>query len=364
LNILVLHAYSRRNRGDGLLVDLTIDLLREVFGPDINITLVAAEASSFRDLVGVYQHPLMAGGLASRIRSLIGFLTSPNSLSGPFKGPTLLPDLIVGVGGGYLRTEGGPQSIKTLLAHGTQLKWATSSGIPTIYLPQSIGPLRGLGGKAIKRLAMRIDRVYLRDDRSVQQMHGPNVHRFPDLAVMSIARSITKPRERGGRNVVLVARDLRRPKQIRETYIERLRSLKDALHCLPAVQSEGRGNDDPHFYNKIGWREPAMPLPNALAAQDTALVVSVRLHGALEAILHGTPAIHLSYERKGFGAFEDLGIGEFVHNSNSFDLEKVLKLADQIIDNPAEYWNRVNAAKLRIADAYDRMKEDIRNVVC
>jgi hypothetical protein len=47
------------------------------------------------------------------------------------------------------------------------------------------------------------------------------------------------------------------------------------------------------------------------------------LHGALESILHGVPAYHLSYERKGFGAYDDLGVGDWVANAADFDAAAV-----------------------------------------
>ena len=53
--------------------------------------------------------------------------------------------------------------------------------------------------------------------------------------------------------------------------------------------------------------------------------MSVRLHGALESLLHGVTAFHLCYERKGFGAYSDLGIPGWVANAADFDASTVVE---------------------------------------
>jgi polysaccharide pyruvyl transferase WcaK-like protein len=90
-----------------------------------------------------------------------------------------------------------------------------------------------------------------------------------------------------------------------------------------AVQSTGRGNDDAAYYRRLGIAETLPSLKQLLASDTPDVVVSVRLHGALEAILHGVPAFHLSYERKGFGAYGDLNVSDWVANAASFDADAV-----------------------------------------
>lgn len=55
------------------------------------------------------------------------------------------------------------------------------------------------------------------------------------------------------------------------------------------------------------------------------VIIAVRLHAALMAIRRGHYVIHLAYERKGYGAFADLGLEPFVHNVYNFDVAKVLQ---------------------------------------
>ena len=90
-------------------------------------------------------------------------------------------------------------------------------------------------------------------------------------------------------------------------------------------------------------------------ASAKRVVVAVRLHAALMALQAGHYVIHLSYERKGFAAFEDLGLKEYVHNAFSFDPETVHAHLDRLLNNAAareEYDAAVNRAAASTDEAY------------
>ena len=70
-------------------------------------------------------------------------------------------------------------------------------------------------------------------------------------------------------------------------------------------------------------------------------MISVRLHGSLQSILAGVPSIHLSYERKGWGAYQDLGIEQYVHNAYDFDPELVAIQARQLAASSESYWSAI-----------------------
>ena len=46
-HVVLLHAYSSKNSGDGLLVDLSINLLKEAFGEMTRVSIIAADPASF-----------------------------------------------------------------------------------------------------------------------------------------------------------------------------------------------------------------------------------------------------------------------------------------------------------------------------
>lgn len=372
MKILIAHAYSTMNRGDGLLVDLAKEVVVDAFGSQAETRILALDAKSFADPGRVLEYPPAADGLIGKASGLARLATSTvtgaPSLAGIGSADLGRPDLVVGVGGGYLRTDGGLRSVKTLVAHGLQMRWLLSLGVPTFYLPQSVGPLADGSGRWIRAWVAKLDRINVRDDRSVQLLAAcDNVRRRPDLAVLSIARELASSlasakgeRERPR----LIARHLQRDAATTTNYETKLKRLLDEVHELqPALQSSGRGNDDPAFYRSMGWGDDAPFLRDLIATERRPrFVISVRLHGALEAIRAGIPAIHLSYERKGFGAYDDLGIPEFVHNANTFDLQPVLNQAQAIEHDPNVFWRKIEQRLPAIQREYDEMIADLRDL--
>ncbi|PXX38160.1 MULTISPECIES: hypothetical protein [Burkholderia] len=88
------------------------------------------------------------------------------------------------------------------------------------------------------------------------------------------------------------------------------------------MQSASRGNDDDAYHRNVGIQDALVPR-ETLLAHDAHLVVSGRLHGALESVLQGRPAYHVSYERKGFGAYANQHLDDSVVNGAAFDPDLV-----------------------------------------
>lgn len=341
--VVLLHAYSRRNAGDGLLVDLSVQMIREALGAHCQITVVASDPQSFTDFDDVLPAPVIARqGVRRAWACGLALASMPaddvRGLERLLRGA----DLIVGVGGGYLRARNMMQALKLRAGHLVQLRAAAASGRPAVYLPQSIGPA-GAGcelapsnvAAALARPLLALDKVYVRDPRSLQWLaaHG-NVHRAPDLAVLELGRRLGEPGARlpaGGpvRHVGMVLREApawRRDRRnhYRQSVLQLIERLKRECRVSFAVQSAVRGNDDTAFYRAMGI-ETHGSLRDLLRTDRPDAVVSVRLHGALESILAGVPAYHLSYERKGFGAYEDLGLADWVRNAAEFDPSDVVE---------------------------------------
>lgn len=373
MKILIAHAYSTMNRGDGLLVDLAREVVTDAFGAGTETCVLALDAKSFTDHGEVLQYPPAGSGLVTKVAGLTRLAVSAGTripaIAGIIEANFGRPELVIGVGGGYLRTDGGTRSLKTLIAHGLQMRWLLSLGVPTFYLPQSVGPLADVEGRLIKIWVSKLDQINVRDDRSLALLgNGRNVRRRPDLAVLSIARELS-PSLASDKQVReqprLIARHLQRDADKTKNYRSKLAHLIKEVHGLqPALQSSGRGNDDPAFYRSMGWDDAAPFLRDLITAEKRPeLVISVRLHGALEAIRAGIPAIHLSYERKGFGAYDDLGASEFVHNVQNFDVRTVINQAKKIQQDPNIFWRKVEARLPIIRQEYDEMVADLRGLM-
>lgn len=337
MKVLLLHAYSASNAGDGLLVTEALEVIEEAF-PGAEVDIAAQHPDTF-DLPGVR---ILDAGISKRGpgRDLLHVLRGMDGY-----------DLLVGVGGGYLRSGTPREGLQTVLAHGPQLWAAGRSSTPSIYLPQSVGPFRHGSGAVLRCGLRRLDRVLLRDDRSITESRLDTYDRLPDMALLS--RRSLRTGEMPTSPTVLSVRKVRGevPSDVR-TLAGRLRSFDGY------VQSRGAGNDDLEAVRSIG--------PARIISRDELLdpgsprrvVVSIRLHGALMAINAGHRVIHLAYERKGFGAFADLGLDDMVHNVNDFDIDLVADQARRLLDD-ADYGQRYDDRLARSAADLEPRRDEL-----
>ena len=356
--VAILHGFSRANAGDGLLVDLTCEALNDAGIARENCTLLALDPESFAGEPHVLRAPGEPSGRAS-LKLVGSSIEAMASFAGKGRMAAALAgfDALVAVGGGYLVTDSLVRQAGVILNHLAQLRAAARHPAPAIYLPQSIGPLHGPAGHWTRAALAGIDRVWARDDETMRELALANVRRCPDLAVMKLGRSIAAitPQPAGGA-VVLVGRDL----PACGDYVVRLRELHARLPGAGwAVQADIAGpRSDRAFYR----RERLAPDIGTLAAaltQPGGPIVSVRLHGAIAALLAGRPAIHLAYERKGWGAYEDLGLADYVHDARKFDPAIVADQAASLARDPSPFRSRLAIAAPALAGHWRAMVDDL-----
>ena len=233
--VALIHAYSRRNAGDGLLVDLSLEQLRRAGVRAEECEVFALDAASFSDLPHVHQvgvpgrrlSPGMIPAGAQLVASGLEGATRGRVRIGRLADVLARAEAIVAVGGGYLRTGTLVSSIGTLLNHVPQLATASRSNAPTLYLPQSIGPLRGPVGGLVARLLQRIDLVCVRDDRSRDELRRHlrrSAFRISQSCISESSSRLSTTSRYGG-PVVLVGRALTNGRP----YEERLLALAERL---------------------------------------------------------------------------------------------------------------------------------------
>lgn len=348
-NVLILHAYSPLNSGDGLLVNLARSAVESALG-ECTFKVIASNSAAFADQGYIqWLAPGFDAGNESFRRAGM-FATALLGPKSPIKHLAKSADLIVAVGGGYMRGRNFAASIKSLGAHYGQLALAAKYGSKSIYLPQSIGPFGRFYKPMISSKLNQVSTVLMRDDRSVEEFASlTNTLRVPDMAVLELAREFgTRTPPDFSQKPVMIARDLDRPRG----YYDFLKSVSKSHRFEWAVQSQGGGNDDMPLTTQMSRETPRL-MQQVLSENRPRVVVSTRLHGALSALIAGYPAIHLSYERKGWGAFEDLGLGEFVLNARDAKLEKVDSLIEKIVSDPSSYWQRIekNTSAIRASES-------------
>ena len=357
---LILHAFSRRNSGDGLLVDLTLEAMADAGISAAQIEILALDPDSFDDHPPVHRAPgepfaqltpKLAGAVAELLTNQLSF-GKVAKLVADAKG-------LVAVGGGYLVADSLVRQAGVLLNHLVQLRTAARAPVPSIYLPQSVGPLHGPVGQSVKRNLNKVSLFCARDDLTMTEIGGDNIIRCADLAVLKLARTadIAADRPLHAGAPIVVGRDLPNPGD----YVERLKSLGQALSKpLWAVQADVAGDrSDRAFYQRNSLSDDGT-LAAMLADGTGGAVVSVRLHGAIASLIAGRPAVHLAYERKGWGAYEDLGLGEYVHDAREFDVALVADQVEQLDQDPTAFWDCVANAAPKLRAQYDGLVDELR----
>jgi polysaccharide pyruvyl transferase WcaK-like protein len=358
--ILVTHAFSRKNAGDALLVDLTIERLVRLGYDKESVVIAALDPESFSNhprVFGVPGEPHSTVSLGTVKAAMHRIRLRGSRLDQLFT----QADGVVAVGGGYLHTSGPVESIGCWLNHLGQLKLAVKSGAPTVYLPQSIGPLRGPIGASIRKQLLSVDLVAVRDDESLWDLGSrPNVRRFPDLAILELTRRISWGRTVGSEgHTIVIGRRLRSGAE----YERRFRGLLERLKAPHiALQADVGPKSDALFYAYLGL-EISGTLDALASRLPGGVVVSVRLHGALQALMLGWPAIHLSYDRKGWGAYSDLGLADYVHDAYRFDPDLVARQTQMLQRDASDFWGKLDRVLPAIARQDSELDQLLMRIV-
>lgn len=353
--VLILHAYSPLNTGDGLLVELTREMVEIALG-QADVTVVASDAAAFASAKVIQWSPINVAPKKELARRLLMLSTIALGASPRIRRLAREADLILAVGGAYLRGGSVVETIKTWGAHFGQLSLAAKYGKKTVYLPQSIGPFRGRPERFLRRRLRQVHRVYARDDRTFRELEElGNVERAPDLAVLSWAVAPLKPAPLSAERPVFVARGLPNPRQ----YLELLHDVSASQRFDWAIQSTGGDNDDRPITYKYSGSAPQV-LAVILSERKPRVIVSTRLHGSLAALMAGYPTVHLSYERKGWSAFADLGLDDFVLSARDATLADIDDRVARITADPDSYWNQTTGHVAQIQSRRSAITKELR----
>lgn len=369
--IAILHAYSAANIGDGRLVSLTVDRIRSVSENRPELSIVSLDDSSFHEfgrvvgtgLAGQAPGVVMARAISSSVRNSVAASLAWRRFDGQLGASLRDASAFVAVGGGYLRAKTPREQVGTFVNHVPQLMIASRSTAPSIYLPQSIGPLTGPTGRMVRRALGGIDTVVVRDDVSKAELAylGERVVRMPDLVVLEVADKWPGPAAATSA-VVLIGRQL---STAPPSYASRLQQLPLAIggEVHWAVQAGGSvEKSDETFYRSMGM-VPSGPTEMVVGSHRPAAVVSVRLHGALVSLVGGTPAIHIAYERKGLSAMQDLGLGEWTHRAADFDPRRIADQVGELRADPSRYWNRLESALPRVREQSQQLDALLARII-
>jgi len=341
------------NGGDAAMMIAAHHLLRRRFGADTEIVVqddrAAAAARYFPSLR--FRAPLLdrsRRGLRARgdRARLWAAMRGVSALARSEEQATLRDwerfDLVASTGGTYLVDH------YDLRPRGFELTALARLGVPLIFLPQTLGPIRKPAHRRALAPAMTSARaVFLRDDRSrdaaIALGAAPRRCRVtPDLAFAladaeRLERAAARQIPAEGPHVGISVRHWRRFAD-GEAGRERFEASMAALAAHVVTEHRGRVTftstcqgipeywaDDAAVARRVVAQVPeaardrvhveaefAAPEARIARLAHLDLYVSTRLHGAIMALLAGTPVLPIEYERKTKDVFHGLGRADWV----------------------------------------------------
>lgn len=391
-NVLIVNAYSARNRGDAAIVVAMIKYLQDMY-PNINIRVMSSyyiENESIYRKYGAESVPavwLIRSGdsvfyrYGHGLRMLLTAILNPRSKRfQAYKDA----DIILGAGGGYLySSRRGPLGVGLLcsLFH----YWLGKHlGKMVVGFPQSVGPLRYRFDRWLTGAVLRgVELFIARERESSKLLHRLGVNCFreePDvafyLARSSHAPAVNKDSDRQVIRMGVTVLDWRFAVPNSswsdvEQYLNKLssaiRSVKESIPSLvvsvfPQVDVGGKDSDvdvsrclvdllGDGIAECVSIPEECGPdeLINLYGMMD--LFVASRMHSAILALNSGIPVVALSYQPKTRGTFELLGLGAYVLDADKFQSSMLVQL---LLD-------AVNPSTAQFQCAAEKAKEQLRN---
>lgn len=385
-SILITHVYSSDNKGDAALTSILLESLEQEF-PRARFTILslnqsqnssgctATEAPSFMSYALYrYHNPLL------KLLYTLGMVTStlawawwysqtrqklplPNHLRRTAE-QYLHADLIVPVGGGYLRSRRGLMNRLNipLLLH--PLLVGALLGKPTVLYTQSVGPFQNkIEEKMMAYVMKRMTTILIREDTSVALLAKlgvtDNVVRGVDAGFLlrTTQRISLRDTYHIPRKKVLIGVTVRSwlTETKQETYERAVaKALDDAIelhnaHVIFIPQVTAANGDD----DRISSRRVLSYMRNQRNAtivddvmdhhqikafyDDLDLLLGTRFHSVIFSLTSFIPVVAIEYEHKTSGIMRDLGLESWVVPIELVSAAKLSSLLQGAITNRNAY---------------------------
>jgi colanic acid/amylovoran biosynthesis protein len=371
VKILVIHAFSPRNLGDGAIVLAMIHEARRVFGNSVELSISATEPDAFMDILGVPAHGRLlpqrsVGRRGDRIRWMVRNLPSIfrvwwGSAGGRKRlerlsrsrllatstrtavSSYLAADIVVAAGGGYL----GDSYRRALPFWHLEYRCAKAAGVPLVFFSQSVGSARRFSTKMFVRKALRSCELFIaRDPQTLVNIASigsfdDKVAFCADVALLLKAPEVDEPLSRQPGpcvGVSMIRWDHYKGNGDRKhgAYLDEMqRALGGLLRDNPTLRIRFYGTNQAHRTNPMN--DPAVleemhrrlasegfgdrcvvvdwtPYPDVFMrdVSQCDLFVATRMHSAILALNAGVPVAAIAYEEKLRGMLEMFDLGDYV----------------------------------------------------
>lgn len=277
-------------------------------------------------------------------------------------------DLVVSVGGDIYTIDKNLAKKSGYRCNNRLVKleeYAYQHGSKIILYGASIGPFpKENGNEDYYRNHLNImSLIICRENESIKYLNEINIKATiafsPDPAFFLRQTQFNLPmNERSGIAVNLSPRIISHDKDVdaqkdklAATVIGLYRHLGETVYLVPHVYSDSIGDDDLRFLKDIHLRIPGIYKNNILTHEESGfmqtklflaqrkMVISARMHCAINAMSEGTPTILISYSQKSIGMAKYIyGTEEWVLSDASLS-EQLIPCAEKMLEQ-SEYINK------------------------
>lgn len=410
MKILVTHVYSNHNKGDAALLSVLLDDLKRGFSnPDITIlTLDKIESGETFDGEKMensfmhyardkYSNIILKIGYAAYILIYtfiwaffykffsfdLNFNDSIHKVIKHYKDA----DLIVPVGGGYIRSQPGFNGTFVLIFILHPILFASIIGKTTVGYSQSVGPFgTKLQENLAKFVVKRIKGIVLREKISEEILkrwgQNSNVYLSVDSGFLFKSDSDKELKKKIGipddKKIVGVTVRSWLDDEKQEKYEKDIAFLCDYVSekldffvvFIPQVTVENHNDDDrvssrrviSYMNNKdnvlmLNDKFDHKVIKSIYGSLD--FLIGTRFHSVIFALTSTVPSIAIQYEHKTRGIMRDLNLEKWVIDIDKTDKNLLVKMFDELYSNRAEYVKQLNTS---LPPYIDKAKQTIEIV--
>lgn len=388
-SILVTHVYSSDNKGDAALTSVLLQDIARKF-PDAKVTILTLDAKE-KSFEGVPQQPAFMYAALNKYQNIFMKLAYviymvPATLLWAWwykltKRALPLPpelrtvamlyadaDMVVAVGGGYLRSRKGLANRLNvpLLLH--PLLFGHVLGLPTVLYSQSVGPfVHWYEGLLVRMVLSRLDLIMLREDTSMALLEKLgvvwNVVRAIDSGFLLRGQGHANLRKKYGipKDLLLVGVTVRSwlKGKAQDAYEHAVAAALDATvvdyeaHILFIPQvTAGKGDDDREASMRV---HKAMHFPqSATVVMDTPdhhhikamyneldVLLGTRFHSVIFSLTSFVPVAAIEYEYKTSGIMRDLHLLDWVIKIEDVNAVNLAQLMQKLVRQRDGYRNQL-----------------------
>ena len=419
MRILITHAYSRENKGDAAILSVLLKELNIIF-PNATIVVSAYDKLDKSSLfegyriipnsmyVSIHRHDNIIFKLLHTfyiefslvVWSLIYKLTKINLLIiVPQDTRELIDeyfnaDLIVPIGGGYLRSKKGIKESINLILLLTPIYICSNLNKSIILFSQSIGPIgTNLQKHMVKSVLNKVDLILAREDHTTKLMHDIGVNDklvirtvdagflFNESKTVNLSEFLENQNIAENKTIVGITVRKWMNKQKQDYFEAQIAEFINKVNkeskgnkfifiFIPQVTSTVHNDDDrdvaSRIYQKVNDTTQVINLTTnfdhfKLKSMYANLdyIIGTRFHSVIFSLTSYVPAIAIEYEFKTSGIMNDLHLSKWVILIEEVNSENLYILFNELVNKNEEY---LNTLKLYLPPYIEKAKE-VRTVI-